>query len=123
MSPLLESDANLWYHIIRGFDNRPPTLHVVYIIFFVSFFGSLLVLLSERAKCASIIAPSSPPFWLSHRVEEGEMYISPPCLSLAFQLFLSYTPSYSNKPTTHRVPINPYASIKNLEGARRFFTH
>jgi hypothetical protein len=35
-----------------------PTLHAICIIFFVSFFGSLLVLLSERAKCASIITPS-----------------------------------------------------------------
>jgi hypothetical protein len=59
ISPLFESGANLWYHIICGFDNRPPTVLVVCIIFFVLLFGPLFVLLSERAKCPSIIAPSS----------------------------------------------------------------
>jgi hypothetical protein len=55
MSPLLKSGTNLWYYVIRGFENHPPTVLIVYIItLFVLFFWFLL-LLSESAKCSSII--------------------------------------------------------------------
>src|SRR5277367_5528570 len=55
MSPL-KSGANLWYYVIRGFENHPPTVLIVcIIILFVLFFWFLLLLLlSESAKCSSI---------------------------------------------------------------------
>jgi hypothetical protein len=52
--PLLESGSNLWSQVIRGFENRPPTVLAVCTFFFVLLFW-LLLLLSEPAKCLPIV--------------------------------------------------------------------
>ena len=48
---IFESGANLWYYVIRGFENRPPTVLVVCIIF---------LFIWSSSSCSSPNQPNDP---------------------------------------------------------------